>query len=156
MKTKIVLHDVYPYCDVTYPVYLLVRNRYYKNPTSFKCFKIMVFWDLFIMYILQNAVEQRHPEDWSWKNVNSQHTLLLDTIFSYGKEYMDWTEQEQSHITRKQEGFLHIWPFNLFAQLIKWNSTLCHAFFLKNRISRIRRFLHYLYWASVCRCAVRF
>jgi hypothetical protein len=31
MKTTIVLHDVY--CDVTYPEYLHVRNRYYKNPT---------------------------------------------------------------------------------------------------------------------------
>jgi hypothetical protein len=44
MKTKIVLYDVY--CDVTYPEYLLVRNRYYKNPTSFKCFKIIVFWGI--------------------------------------------------------------------------------------------------------------
>ena len=34
MKTSIVLHDVY--CDVTYAEYLHVRNRYYKNPTSFK------------------------------------------------------------------------------------------------------------------------
>jgi len=33
MKTTIVLHDVYS--DVTYPEYLHVRNRYYKNPTSF-------------------------------------------------------------------------------------------------------------------------
>ena len=33
MKTTIVLHDVY--CDVAYPEYLHVRNRYYKNPTSF-------------------------------------------------------------------------------------------------------------------------
>jgi hypothetical protein len=29
MKTTIVLHDVY--CDVTYPEYLHVRNRYYKT-----------------------------------------------------------------------------------------------------------------------------
>jgi hypothetical protein len=29
MKTTIVLHDVY--CDVTYPEYLHVRNRYNKN-----------------------------------------------------------------------------------------------------------------------------
>jgi hypothetical protein len=36
MKTNIVLHDVY--FDVTYPEYFLVRNRYYKNPTSFQCF----------------------------------------------------------------------------------------------------------------------
>jgi len=35
MKTTIVLHDVY--YDVTYPEYLHVRNRYYNNPTSFKC-----------------------------------------------------------------------------------------------------------------------
>jgi hypothetical protein len=41
MKTMIVVHDVY--CDVTYPEYLYVRNRYYKNPTSFKYFKIIVF-----------------------------------------------------------------------------------------------------------------
>jgi hypothetical protein len=34
MKTTIVLHDVY--CVVTYPEYLHVRNRYYKNHTSFK------------------------------------------------------------------------------------------------------------------------
>ena len=40
MKTTIVLHDIY--CDVAYPEYLYVRNRYYKNPTSFKCFKINV------------------------------------------------------------------------------------------------------------------
>jgi hypothetical protein len=41
MKTTIVLHDVY--CDVTYPEYLHVRNRYYKNHTSFiKCFNINV------------------------------------------------------------------------------------------------------------------
>jgi hypothetical protein len=32
MKTKIVLHDVY--CDVTYPEYLLVRNRNNKNPVT--------------------------------------------------------------------------------------------------------------------------
>ena len=45
MKTMIVLYDVY--CVVTYPEYSHVRNRYYKNPTSFKCFKIIVFWHLF-------------------------------------------------------------------------------------------------------------
>ena len=40
MKTTIVLHIVHDvYCDVTYPEYLHVRNRYYKNPTSFKCLK---------------------------------------------------------------------------------------------------------------------
>ena len=39
MKTTIVLHDVY--CDVAYPEYLHVRNRYYKNPTSF-CDRIFV------------------------------------------------------------------------------------------------------------------
>ena len=44
-ETTIVLHDVY--CDVTYPEYLHVRNRYYKNPTSFKCFKIIIFQHLF-------------------------------------------------------------------------------------------------------------
>ena len=33
MKTTIVLNDVYGY--VSYPEYLHVRNRYYKNPTSF-------------------------------------------------------------------------------------------------------------------------
>ena len=60
MKTTIVLHDVY--YDVTYPEYLHVRNRYYKNPTSFKCFKIIVFLHLFIIFFL-NAIEQRHPED---------------------------------------------------------------------------------------------
>jgi hypothetical protein len=62
MKTKIVLHDVY--CDVTYPEYLLVRNRYYKNPTSFKCFKIIVFlgFDYHVNF-KKIAVEQRHPED---------------------------------------------------------------------------------------------
>jgi len=42
MKTTIVLHDVY--CDVTYPAYLHVRNRYYTNPGSLKCFKIIVFF----------------------------------------------------------------------------------------------------------------
>ena len=41
MKTTIVLHDVY--WDVAYPEYLHVRNWYYKNPTFFKCFKIIVF-----------------------------------------------------------------------------------------------------------------
>jgi hypothetical protein len=71
MKTTIVLHDVY--CDVTYPEYLHVRNRYYKNPTSFKCFKIIVFYHLFIKF-LKNAIEQRHPEDWFWKHFNSQQT----------------------------------------------------------------------------------
>jgi hypothetical protein len=49
MKTTIVLHDVY--CDVMYPEYLHVRNQYYKNPTSFKCFKIIVFWQLFIKFL---------------------------------------------------------------------------------------------------------
>jgi hypothetical protein len=39
MKTTIVIHDVY--CDVPYPEYLHVCNRYYKNPTSFKGFKII-------------------------------------------------------------------------------------------------------------------
>ena len=34
-------YDVY--CDVTYPEYLHVHNRYYKNLTSLKCFKIIVF-----------------------------------------------------------------------------------------------------------------
>ena len=29
MKTTVVLHDVY--CDVAYPEYLHVRNRYYKK-----------------------------------------------------------------------------------------------------------------------------
>jgi hypothetical protein len=38
---------------------------------------------------------------------------------------------------------------SLFAHLIKWNSTLCHGFFLKNMISSFRRFLHYLYWTSI-------
>ena len=60
MKTTIVLSDVY--CDVTYPEYLHVRNRYYKNPTSFKCFKIIVFL-AFVYQILKNAIEQRHLED---------------------------------------------------------------------------------------------
>jgi hypothetical protein len=49
MKTTIVLHDVY--CDVIYPEYLHVRNQYYKNPMSFKCFKIIVFWQLFIKFL---------------------------------------------------------------------------------------------------------
>ena len=88
MKTTIVLHGVY--CDVTYPEYLHVRNRYYKNPKSFKCFKIIVFQHLFIK-LKKNAIAQRHPEDWSWKNFNSQQTLSLNTIFAYGKEYRDWT-----------------------------------------------------------------
>jgi hypothetical protein len=30
------------YMTFTYPEYLHVSNRYYKNPTSFKCFKIIV------------------------------------------------------------------------------------------------------------------
>ena len=88
MKTTIVLHDVY--CDVTYPEYLHVRNQYYKNPTSFKCLKIIVFQHLFIK-LKKNAIAQRHPEDWSWKFFYSQQTLSLNTIFAYGKEYRDWT-----------------------------------------------------------------
>ena len=59
-------------------------------------------------------------------------------------------------LRKKRGSFLHNWPFNLFAHLIKWNSTLCHTFFLKNMISPIRRFLHYLYWTSLCRCSARF
>ena len=39
--TIYIIHDVY--CDVIYPEYLHVRNRYYKNLTSLKCFKIIVF-----------------------------------------------------------------------------------------------------------------
>jgi hypothetical protein len=30
------------------------------------------------MWILKNAVKERHPEDWFWKNVNSQQTLSLN------------------------------------------------------------------------------
>ena len=83
MKTTIVLHVVY--CDVTYPEYLHVPNRYYKNLRA-----LSVFRSFFLAYIFKNAIE-RHPEDWSWKNVSSQQTLSLNTIFSYGKEYRDWT-----------------------------------------------------------------
>ena len=41
MKRTIVLQ--YVYFDITYAEYLHVGNQYYKNPWSFKCFKIIVF-----------------------------------------------------------------------------------------------------------------
>jgi hypothetical protein len=94
--------------------------------------------------VMKEPADSGYPilQDWSWKNFNSQQTWSLGTIFSYGKEYRDWTQQEKSHRTLKKGGFLHIWPFNLFAHLIKWNSTLCHAFFLKNRISLFTHLNH--------------
>ena len=69
MKTTIVLHDLY--CDVTYQEYVHLRNLYYKNPTSFKCFKIIVFQHLYIKYIAQEAgLEIKDLEfsgDYNWK-----------------------------------------------------------------------------------------
>jgi hypothetical protein len=139
MKTTMVLHDVYLSGIFTRQQSIL------QKPTSFNCFKIIMLEHLLIKFVL-NAREKRYPEEWSWKHFNSQQTLSLNTIFSYGKTYRDWTLQEKSHTTRKRGGFLHIWPFNLFAHFIKWNSTICHTLFLNNRIPLIRRFIHYLYW----------
>jgi len=47
MKTMIALHDVY--CDVAYPEYLHLRNRYYKDPTSLKSFKIIFFCSICLL-----------------------------------------------------------------------------------------------------------
>ena len=44
MKTTIVLSDVY--CDVTYPEYLHVRNRYYTKYSKFQMYTFDSFWEM--------------------------------------------------------------------------------------------------------------
>jgi hypothetical protein len=87
MEATFSLHDVY--CDVTYPEYLHVRNQFYKNPTSFKCFKIIVCWDLFITFLKMQYNNGIPKTDLG--TILSQQNLSLNTIFSYGKIYRDWT-----------------------------------------------------------------
>jgi hypothetical protein len=76
MKTTIVLHDVY--CDVTYPEYLHVRNRYYKNSTSFKCFKIIVFQHLYLADENNNILTE-----WKWFETTVLEIHKKQRVFTF-------------------------------------------------------------------------
>ena len=72
MKTTIVLRNVY--CDVTYPDYLHVCNRYYKNPTTFcDC--------IFVPHIISSNRNQ------TVDNKSSPEQMLYNICSTFIKEF---------------------------------------------------------------------
>ena len=105
-----IIYDVY--CDVTYPEYLHVRNRYYKNLRSLKYFKIIVFKHLFIKL----KKMQQNNGDWSWKMFNSLQTWSLDTIF-YMTNNTEIERSKKNPIKLGKRGVSYIFDLSIFSHI---------------------------------------